>query len=130
MKSWQRLKNPSAAWNKERYPIITIDDFEKVDIRIGRIIRAEEHIKARKPAYQLWVDFGEEIGIKQSSAQITTFYTRENLVGQYVVAVVNFPPRPVAHFKSEVLILGAIVTDEEIVLLQPDRPVPPGTKIA
>jgi tRNA-binding protein len=109
---------------------IQYEDFAKIDLRIGRIVRAEEFPKARKAAYKLWVDFGE-LGIKRSSAQITVLYKAEELVGRYVVAVVNFPPKQVADFLSEVLVLGAVLeNDEDIILLEPERPVPPGTKIA
>ena len=107
---------------------ITYDDFTKVEIRAGKIIRAEDFPKARKPAYKLWIDFGE-FGIKQSSAQITTLYAKDGLAGRIVVAVTNFPPRQVADFMSEVLVLGAILDNDDVVLLQPDREVPLGMRI-
>ena len=108
---------------------ITYDDFGEVDMRVGKIIQVEDFPKARKPAYRLWIDFGE-LGVKKSSAQLTKLYHKEDLLGRYVVAVVNFPPRQVADFMSEVLVLGAMVTDAEVVLLQPDRPVDLGKRIA
>ena len=103
----------------------TFDDFMKLDIRVGTILEAKVFEKARKPAYQLKVDFGEEIGIKKSSAQITEQYSTEELIGKQVMAVVNFPPRQVAKVMSEVLVLG---TDSKggIVLLSPDKEVAPG----
>jgi len=107
---------------------ITYDDFEKVDIRVGRIKRAEAFPRARKPAYKLWIDFGE-FGVKQSSAQITRLYGTDELAGRLVVAVVNFPPRQIADFMSEVLVLGVMVDDDEVVLLQPDSDVPPGKRV-
>ncbi|MBX9770465.1 MAG: tRNA-binding protein [Candidatus Obscuribacterales bacterium] len=107
---------------------ITYADFEKIEIRVGKIIRAEEFSKARKPAFKLWIDFGP-LGTKQSSAQITKFYKKEELVGRQVVAVVNFPPRQVADFMSEVLVLGAVPADGEVILLQPDQEVQPGSRI-
>jgi tRNA-binding protein len=108
---------------------ITYEDFEKVDIRVGRITRAEPFPEARKPAYRLWVDFGPEIGEKRSSAQITKHYTLEELVGRQVLAVVNFPPRQIGPVKSEVLVLG--VPDEEgaVVLIGPGHDVPLGGKL-
>ena len=108
---------------------ITFDDFLKVEMRVGKIIRIEDFPKARKPAYKLWIDFGA-LGVKQSSAQLTRLYRKEDLLDRYVIAVVNFPPRQVADFQSQVLVLGAMVSDTEVVLLQPDRPVEPGTRIA
>jgi tRNA-binding protein len=107
---------------------ITYDDFEKVEIRVGRVIKAEAFHKARKPAYKLWIDFGE-LGIKKSSAQITRLYTPADLVDRQVMAVTNFPPRQVADFMSEVLVLGVVLDSGEVVLVQPDRPVPLGKRL-
>ena len=108
---------------------ITWDDFERVEIRVGRIVQADEFPKARKPAYQLKIDFGE-LGVKSSSAQITKHYQREELVGRNVLAVVNFPPRQIANFFSEVLTLGVVQGEGDIVLIGPDRDVPLGLRIA
>lgn len=108
---------------------ITWNDFEKVDIRAGTIIRAEEFIKAKKPAYQLLIDFGEEIGIKRSSAQITAYYSPENLLNRQVIAVVNFPPKQIANFVSECLVLGIYDEHNNVVLLKPDREVANGMKM-
>ena len=107
---------------------ITYQDFEKVDIRVGRIIKAEDFPRARKPAYKLLIDFGE-IGEKKSSAQITSRYSKEELTGRSVIAVVNFPPKQVADFISEVLVLGVVLDDKDVVLIQPDRDVPVGKRI-
>ena len=106
----------------------TFEDFMKLDIRVGEIIKAEEFPKARKPAYKLWVDFGEEIGVKKSSAQITECYRIEELVGKQVMGVVNFPPRQVADFKSEVLVLG-VYASQGVVLILPEQPVQKGDKL-
>jgi tRNA-binding protein len=108
--------------------VIDFDDFLKVDIRVGRITRVEDFPEARKPAWKLFVDFGEEIGAKQSSAQVKD-YSREELEGRLVVAVVNFPPRQIGPFMSEVLVLG--VPDEEgrVILLRPDSEVPLGGRM-
>ncbi len=106
----------------------TFDDFMKIDIRAGEIIKAEVFEKARKPAYKLWVDFGEEIGIKKSSAQITECYKLEDLEGKQVLAVVNFPPRQIGSFMSEVLVLGTY-SEQGIVLIQPEQPVKKGDKL-
>lgn len=108
---------------------IDISDFTRVDIRVGRIVRVEDFPKARNPAYKLWIDFGE-LGTKRSSAQITDFYLKEDLLERFVIAVVNFPPRQIADFSSEVLVLGAITEQDQVVLLQPDWPVSPGLRIA
>jgi len=107
----------------------TIDDFMTLDIRIGTIVRAEPFPEARKPAIKLQIDFGD-LGVKASSAQITRRYEPETLIGKQVAAVVNFPPRKIAGFKSEVLVLGAVPEEGDVVLLQPDRPVNNGTPIA
>jgi tRNA-binding protein len=106
----------------------TIDDFLKVDIRVGRITRVEEFPEARKPAWKLWVDFGPDVGEKRSSAQVTN-YAREELEGRLVVAVVNFPPRRIGPFVSEVLVLGASDTEGRVILLRPDVGVPLGERI-
>ena len=108
---------------------ITYGDFEKVDIRVGRITRAEPFPEARKPAIKLWVDFGPGIGEKRSSAQITKHYTPEALVGRQVLAVVNFPPRQIGPVMSEVLVLGVPDENGAVVLLKPDLRVPDGGKM-
>ncbi len=106
----------------------TFDDFMKLDIRVGTITEAKVFAKARKPAYQLVVDFGEEIGTKKSSAQITQHYTPEELIGKQVLAVVNFPPRQIADFMSEVLVLGTY-SEGGVVLIRPDKDVQNGDKL-
>ena len=107
---------------------ISLNDFEKIDIRVGTIIEAKEFPKAKKPAYKLTIDFGES-GIKQSSAQITKFYCVEELVGQHVIAVVNFPPKKIADFFSECLVLGIYDENKDVVLIQPKHSVSNGSKI-
>lgn len=109
---------------------LTYEEFEKVEMRVGRIIKAEAFPNARKPAFKLWIDFGLELGIKQSSAQITILYTLEELVGRQVIAVTNFAPRQIATFISEVLVLGLVGGGEgEVILLQPDRKVTNGLRV-
>ncbi|MFN7595413.1 MAG: tRNA-binding protein [Cereibacter sp.] len=108
---------------------ITYEDFQKVDIRVGRIMRAEPFPEARKPAIRLWVDFGNEIGEKRSSAQITAHYTPDMLVGRQVLAVVNFPPRQIGKVLSEVLVLGVPDAAGEVVLIGPDHDVSPGGRL-
>lgn len=108
---------------------IGFDDFLKVDVRVGRVIEAEEFPEARKPAYKLRIDFGPDIGIKKTSAQITKHYTLETLKGRLVMAVVNFPPRQIGPVMSEVLALGVPDGDGEVVLLAPDKDVPIGGRL-
>ena len=108
---------------------ITYADFEKVDIRVGRITRAEPFPEAKKPAYKLWVDFGGEIGEKRSSAQVTVHYRPEELVGRQVLAVVNFPARQIGPVRSEVLVLGLPDADGAVVLIGPSQDVPLGGKL-
>ena len=108
---------------------ITYDDFLKVDIRVGTITRAEPFPEARKPAIKMWVDFGGDLGERKTSAQVTAHYTPDGLVGRQVVAVVNFPPRQIGKFMSEVLVLGIPDPDGEVVLLAPDQSVPDGGRM-
>ncbi|MBO9422258.1 MULTISPECIES: tRNA-binding protein [Stappiaceae] len=108
---------------------ISFEDFLKVDVRVGRVVEAEEFPEARKPAYKLRIDFGPEIGIKKTSAQITKHYTPETLVGRLVMAVVNFPPRQIGPVRSEVLTLGVPDADGEVVLMTPDKDVPIGGRL-
>ena len=109
--------------------MISFDDFQKVDIRVGMVTKAEPFPEARKPALKLWVDFGGELGVKKSSAQIARHYTVESVVGRRVVAVVNFPPRQIGKVLSEVLVLGVPDAEGEVVLLVPDLDVPLGGRM-
>src|SRR5438105_3223537 len=109
--------------------MITYDDFEKVDIRVGRIVKVEDFPQARKPAYKLEIDFGPEIGHKRSSAQITVHYTKEDLLGRLVMAVVNFPPRQIGPFISDVLTIGVPDGEGNVVLLTPTKDVPLGGRM-
>ena len=108
---------------------ISFDDFLKVDIRVGRVTRAEPFPEARKPAIKMWIDFGPEVGEKKTSAQVTAHYTPESLTGKQVLAVVNFPPRQIGKFMSEVLVLGLSDPDGGIVLITPDQEVPLGGRM-
>ena len=108
---------------------ISFDDFMAVDVRVGEIVRAEPFPEARKPAYKLWVNFGDEIGEKKSSAQITVHYSLSELVGKRVMAVVNFPPRQIGPVKSEVLVLGIPDENGAVVLITPDKDVPSGVRL-
>ncbi|MFT5062327.1 MAG: tRNA-binding protein [Sulfitobacter sp.] len=108
---------------------ITFEDFMKLDMRVGRITHAEPFPEARKPAIKLWVDLGDELGVKKSSAQITKHYDPEALIGQQVMAVVNFPPRQIGKFMSEILVLGVPDADGEVVLIRPDIDVPQGGRL-
>ena len=108
---------------------ITFDDFMKLDIRAGVVTHAEPYPEARKPAIKVWVDFGEGLGVKKSSAQITVHYTPESLIGKTVMAVVNFPPRQIGKFMSEILVLGVPDAGGEVVLMRPDLNVPKGGRL-
>ena len=108
--------------------MITYNEFEQVEIRVGQVIKVEDFTKTRKPAYKLWIDFGE-FGIKKSSAQITKLYAQEDLVGKQILAVTNFPPRQIANFMSEVLVLGIVLDNDEVVLIRPDKEVILGKRI-
>lgn len=108
---------------------ISFDDFQKVDIRVGRILSAEPLAGARKPAYKLRIDFGPELGVKQSSAQITVYYQPEELIGRQVLAVVNFPPRRIAGFRSEVLTLGVPDANGNVILIAPTLDAPLGGRL-
>jgi len=110
-------------------PAISYDDFAKVDVRVGTIVDAQPFPEARRPAIKLWVDLGEEIGVKKSSAQITVHYDPGHLVGKQVAAVVNFPPRQIGKFMSEVLVLGFPDAEGEVVLVTADQPVPNGGRL-
>ena len=108
---------------------ITFDDFLNVDIRVGTVVDARPFEKARKPSIKLWVDFGDEIGVKKSSAQITVHYAPESLIGKQVAAVVNFPPRQIGKARSEVLTLGFADEEGRVVLFSPDSKVPDGSRL-
>lgn len=110
-------------------PTISWNDFEKIDIRVGTIIDAQPFEKAKNPAYKLWIDFGAEIGIKKTSAQITVLYGVEELMGKQIVAVINFPPKQIADFMSECLVLGVVGNDKEVTLLAPGKTVENGLAI-
>lgn len=109
--------------------MIEFDDFLKVDMRVGRIVEVEDFPEARRPAWRLRIDFGPELGMKRSSAQVTN-YAREELEGRLVVGVVNFPPRQIGPVRSEVLVLGAVADDHPVLLLEPDAGSQPGDRIA
>lgn len=108
--------------------MITYEDFQNVEMRVGKVIRVEEFPKARKPAYKVWVDFGDW-GVKKSSAQITDLYSPEELIGKLIIAVTNFPPKQIADFMSEVLILGLATEKGSVSLLSPDHPIPLGNQV-
>lgn len=112
-----------------RKPKITWQDFERIEMRVGTILEALNFPKAQKPAYQLSIDFGKEIGIKKSSAQLTTLYTTDDLVGKQVIAVLNFPPKKIADFWSECLVLGLYNAQNQVVLLQPEQGIENGSEV-
>ncbi|MCC3861481.1 tRNA-binding protein [Pseudemcibacter aquimaris] len=109
---------------------ISWDDFQKVELKVGTVVRAEEFPEARKPAYKVWVDFGGDLGIKKSSAQITVHYKPEELIGRQIVGVVNFPPMQIGPIKSEFLLTGFYDDDGAVIIAQPERPVPNGARLA
>lgn len=109
--------------------MITIDDFLKVEIRVGSIEKVELNSAAKHPAYKLWINFGHELGVKRSSAKITDFYTEESLLGKQILAVTNLEPRRVAGFKSEVLVLGIVLENEKVILLNSDKKVKDGLRV-
>ncbi|MDA0361644.1 MAG: tRNA-binding protein [Proteobacteria bacterium] len=108
---------------------VSYNDFEKLDVRVGEIVRAENYPEARKPAIKLWLDFGEDLGLKKSSAQISQNYKASDLIGRKVVAIVNFPPRQIGKFISEVLVLGVPDSKGQVVLLVPNVDVPTGGRV-
>ena len=108
---------------------LTWDEFRRVDLRVGTIVRVEEFPEARQPAYKLWVDFGEELGVRKSSARITELYAEDELVGKRVVGVVNFPPKQIGPVRSECLVTGFYRDDGAVVLAVPDRDVPDGARL-
>ena len=107
---------------------VTYDYFEKLQIHVGKIIDVKDFPQARKPAYKLWIDFGE-LGVKKSSAQITALYNKDDLAGRLILAVTNFPPRQIGDFMSEVLVLGVVLDDGKVVLVQPESDVPLGKRV-
>ena len=121
-----KLQTPETA----AAPDIDFTDFLKVDIRVGTVVDVQEFPEARQPAYKLWVDFGGGIGVKKSSAQITDHYSVDSLMGRKVAAVVNFPPRQIGPFMSEILVLGFPDAEGKIVLFAPDTEVPDGSRLA
>ena len=109
--------------------LVSYDDFARLDIRVGTILRTEDYPEARTPAFKMWIDFGPEIGEKKTSAQVTKHYTHDQLAGRQVAAVVNFPPRQIGKFMSEVLVLGFPDSDGDVVMIGPDQKVPDGGKL-
>jgi tRNA-binding protein len=109
--------------------MITWADFEKIDIRVGTVIEVNDFPEAKKPAYKLVIDFGNKLGLRQSSAQITTLYSKDELLNRQIIAVVNFPPKRIAGFNSECLVMGVYDENKDVILLQPGKPVTNGMKI-
>ncbi len=110
--------------------MISWEDFERVEIRVGTVTRVEDFPEARRPAYKVWADFGDDVGEKKSSAQVTDLYTKEQLLGRQIVAVVNFPPKQIGPFMSEFLLTGFHGSDGAVVLAVPERPVPDGARLS
>jgi tRNA-binding protein len=132
MLRWRRRPDPVTCGlpsKEDELPEITWEDFEKVDIRVGKVVAAEPFPEARKPSIKLTVDFGTGVGTRKTSAQLTAHYDPQGLLGRQVVAVVNFPPKRIAGFESEVLVLGVPDDDGEVVLLRPDHEVPVGGRM-
>ena len=115
--------------NENQADAISYDDFSRIDIRVGTIVRTEDYPEARNPAFKMWIDFGPEIGEKKTSAQVTRHYSHDQLAGRQVAAVVNFPPRQIGKFMSEVLVLGFPDADGEVVMIAPDHKVPDGGRM-
>jgi len=113
----------------DRRETIGFDDFLKLDIRVGTVVKAEPYPEARQPAYKVWVDFGAEFGVKKTSAQVTVHYTVEDLIGRQVAAVINFPPKQIGKFMSEILVLGFPDASGEVVLVVPEHRVPDGGRM-
>lgn len=113
----------------ETAPEIGFEDFRKVDVRVGTIVDVQDFPEARRPAYKLWVDLGADLGVRKTSAQVTKHYTKSSLVGRQVAAVVNFPPKQVGKFMSEILVLGFPDASGEVVLIEPHSPVPNGGRL-
>jgi tRNA-binding protein len=114
---------------EDHAPEIGFEEFRQVDVRVGTVVKVEDFPEARRPAFKLWVDFGEPLGVKKTSAQVTKHYTRDSLTGRQVAAVVNFPPKQVGKFMSEILVLGFPDPEGEVVLVSPDVPVPNGGRL-
>ena len=115
--------------NRKPLETLTFDEFQKVEIRVGTIVEVQEFPEARKPAFKLWVDFGQEFGVRKTSAQVTKNYEKENLMGRQVAAVMNFPSKQIGKFMSEILVLGFPDDEGEVVLVSVDKPVPNGGKL-
>ncbi len=113
----------------DSHETIGFDDFLKLDIRVGTVVKAESYPEAQRPAIKVWVDFGAELGVRKASAQVTAHYTIEDLIGRQVAAVVNFPPKQIGKFMSEILVLGFPDGDGEVVMIGPDKPVPNGGRL-